>query len=110
VIYFQVSDIHAVFSSLKHNGVHFLAEPHVVNRTPTSELWLAEFTDPDANQLALMSDVVPGDAPSRQDNSESSRQIYAAAMRRALPGDVAALVALMAQIYAESEYHGGTQI
>ena len=29
----------------------------VVNRTPNSELWLAEFTDPDGNQLALMSEV-----------------------------------------------------
>jgi hypothetical protein len=33
-----------------------------LNRTPKSELWLAEFTDPDANQLALMSEVAPGDA------------------------------------------------
>ena len=59
-IYFQVSDIHAVFSSLQHNGVQFTAEPHMVNRTAKSELWLAEFTDPDANQLALMSEVALG--------------------------------------------------
>jgi methylmalonyl-CoA/ethylmalonyl-CoA epimerase len=59
-IYFQVPEIHAVFSSLKAQGVRFIADPHVVNRTPKSELWLAEFTDPDGNQLALMSDVVPG--------------------------------------------------
>lgn len=57
VIYFQVSDIGAVFSSLNGQGVAFRAEPHVVNRTATSELWLAEFTDPDGNQLALMADV-----------------------------------------------------
>ena len=56
-IYFQVPDIHAVFASLKRNGVTFIAEPHVVNRTPNSELWLAEFNDPDANHLALMSEV-----------------------------------------------------
>jgi methylmalonyl-CoA/ethylmalonyl-CoA epimerase len=56
-ITFQVSDIHAVFSHLKSNGVRFKAEPHVVNRTPKSELWLSEFDDPDGNQLALMSDV-----------------------------------------------------
>ena len=56
-IYFQVSDIRDVFASLKGKGVPFLAEPHLVHRTPTSELWLAEFTDPDGNQLALMSDV-----------------------------------------------------
>ena len=56
-IYFQVADVHAVFASLKHNGVRFLAEPHIVHRTPQSELWLAEFNDPDTNQLALMSEV-----------------------------------------------------
>lgn len=59
-IYFQVPDIQAVFATLKNNGVRFLAEPHLVNRTPKSELWLAEFTDPDGNQLALMSKVPVG--------------------------------------------------
>ena len=61
-IYFQVRDIHAAHSSLRDNGVRFLAEPHVVNRTPQSELWLAEFSDPDGNQLALMSEVALGGA------------------------------------------------
>ena len=56
-IYFDVKDIHGVFAHLKRNGVHFMAEPHVVNRTPKSELWLAEFRDPDGNQLSLMSEV-----------------------------------------------------
>ena len=56
-IYFQVPDIHGVFSSLKSNGVRFKGEPHIVNRTSKSELWLAEFTDPDGNQLALMGEV-----------------------------------------------------
>jgi predicted enzyme related to lactoylglutathione lyase len=58
-VYFHVPDIAAVHSSLKDKGVRFSAEPHVVHRTPASELWLAEFTDPDGNQLALMSEV-PG--------------------------------------------------
>jgi len=61
-IYFQVPDIHAVFSSLEARGVRFAAKPHIVNRTPTSELWLAEFADPDGNQLALMSEVAAGGA------------------------------------------------
>ena len=61
-IYFQVADIHGAFASLRGAGVRFQAEPHVVNRTPKSELWLAEFTDPDGNQLALMSDVTVGAA------------------------------------------------
>ena len=61
-IYFQVKDIHGIFSSLKENGVQFIASPHIVNRTPKSELWLAEFTDPDGNQLALMNEVAIGGA------------------------------------------------
>jgi methylmalonyl-CoA/ethylmalonyl-CoA epimerase len=56
-IYFQVPDIHAVHSSLSAKGVRFLASPHIVNRTAQSELWLAEFTDPDGNQLALMAEA-----------------------------------------------------
>jgi len=61
-IYFQVSDIQSVFSGLKDKGVCFKAEPHLVHRTPKSELWLAEFVDPDDNQLALMSEVAIGGA------------------------------------------------
>jgi methylmalonyl-CoA/ethylmalonyl-CoA epimerase len=53
-IYFNVADIHAVAATLKARNVAFRAEPHVVHRTPTSELWLSEFTDPDGNPLALM--------------------------------------------------------
>ena len=61
-IYFQIPDIHAAASALKRLGVRFIADPHVVNRTPRSELWLAEFADPDGNQLALMSEVATGGA------------------------------------------------
>jgi len=57
MIYFKVADIHAVYATLKTRGVTFFAEPHLVHRTPTSELWLTEFRDPDGNQLALMSEV-----------------------------------------------------
>jgi methylmalonyl-CoA/ethylmalonyl-CoA epimerase len=53
-IYFQVPDILGVHAALKANDVAFKSDPHIVNRTPNSELWLAEFTDPDGNQLALM--------------------------------------------------------
>jgi len=61
-IYFKVQDIHAVASSLKKRNVNFLAEPHLVHRSPASELWLAEFTDPDGNHLALMSEIPSTDA------------------------------------------------
>jgi methylmalonyl-CoA/ethylmalonyl-CoA epimerase len=56
-IYFAVQDIEAVHSSLSNQGVQFKAPPHVVSRSAKSEVWLAEFVDPDGNQFALMSEV-----------------------------------------------------
>ena len=57
LVYFSVPDIRAVYNTLIERGVDMGAEPHVVHRTPTYELWLCEFRDPDGNQLALMSEV-----------------------------------------------------
>lgn len=56
MIYFKVSDIQAVYETLTDRGAVMGAPPHVVHRTPTSELWLCEFQDPDGNKLALMSE------------------------------------------------------
>jgi predicted enzyme related to lactoylglutathione lyase len=56
-VYFRVADIHAVHKTLTERGVAFGASPHVIHRTATTELWLAEFRDPDGNQLALMSEM-----------------------------------------------------
>ena len=56
-VYFQVADIHAVHRTLVERGVSFPAAPHVVHRTPATELWLTEFRDPDGNHLALMSEM-----------------------------------------------------
>src|SRR5262245_56130103 len=61
-IYFQVAGITAICSTLKASGVLFVAEPHVVHRTSSTELWLAEFRDPFGNQLALMEEVKSGSA------------------------------------------------
>ncbi len=58
-IYFKVPDIQAVHANLAGQGVNFSAQPHVVHRTPEYALWLAEFTDPDGNQLALMCEAKP---------------------------------------------------
>jgi methylmalonyl-CoA/ethylmalonyl-CoA epimerase len=63
-VYFRVADIQAVHATLTSRGVAFQVAPHLVHRTPASELWLAEFQDPDGNQLALM-DETPG-APPRE--------------------------------------------
>ena len=59
-IYFQVADIHAVHATLLARGAAFRAAQHVVHCTETSELWLAEFTDPDGNSLALMGEALLG--------------------------------------------------
>ena len=61
-IYFKVQDIQAVAATLKAKGVRLQAEPHVVHRTATSALWLSEFSDPDGNHLALMSEAPLADA------------------------------------------------
>ena len=53
-IYFQVADIHAVHSTLRANGVAFRADPFIVNRTPKSEHWLAEFTDETTQAYLLL--------------------------------------------------------
>ena len=56
-IYFKVADIHDVFETLVEAGAAFSGKPHLVHKTAETELWLAEFKDPDGNQLALMSEI-----------------------------------------------------
>jgi len=56
-IYFKVADIKAVHAQLAERSVTFVAEPHLVHKAATYDLWLAEFKDPDGNTLALMSEV-----------------------------------------------------
>jgi methylmalonyl-CoA/ethylmalonyl-CoA epimerase len=56
-VYFKVLDIFAVYTDLLERGIEFQAEPHIIYRTMDTDLWLAEFTDPDGNQLALMSET-----------------------------------------------------
>jgi methylmalonyl-CoA/ethylmalonyl-CoA epimerase len=56
-VYFNVADIDAVYRHLMAQGVVFSSAPQLVHRSAQSALWLAQFTDPDGNQLALMSEV-----------------------------------------------------
>lgn len=57
MVYFKVDDIDGVYRTLADRGVRFEASPQLVHRSPTTELWLIEFRDPDGNPLALMSEV-----------------------------------------------------
>jgi methylmalonyl-CoA/ethylmalonyl-CoA epimerase len=57
VIYYKVPDLQAAFEALSARGVAFEAKPHLIAKLPDHELWMAFFRDPDANLLALMSEV-----------------------------------------------------
>ncbi len=56
-VYFRVSDIQAVFETLRAREVEFQAPPGVIHRAEGLELWLAPFRDPDGNQLALIAEI-----------------------------------------------------
>ena len=57
VVYYRVDDIHAASEALEARGVEFETKPHRVAKMPDHELWMAFFRDPDANLLAIMSEV-----------------------------------------------------
>lgn len=61
VLYYRVDDLSAAHAALVRRGVDFEAAPHLIARMPDHELWMAFFRDPDANLLALMSEVRAGD-------------------------------------------------
>jgi len=56
IIYFNVDDVRTLYRDLGEK-VNFRAEPLVVHRTDTHELWMAFFDDTEGNTLALMSEV-----------------------------------------------------
>lgn len=54
ILYYRVDDIAAAHRTLEQRGVTFVADPHVVHKTPGMELWMAFFRDCENNMLALM--------------------------------------------------------
>jgi len=67
-VYFRVDDIHAAYQELSEKGVKFIAEPHMIFRddsgmfgTAGEEEWMAFFSDPSDNILALASCVIKRD-------------------------------------------------
>lgn len=60
VLYFRVGDIHAVRDALSNRGVVSTAAPHLIHKHESGvEEWMAFFTDPDGNTLALMMQTPP---------------------------------------------------
>jgi methylmalonyl-CoA/ethylmalonyl-CoA epimerase len=59
-LYFRVEDIDAAYEELKAQGVEFIREPHLIFRDDSGmfgaageEEWMAFFSDPSGNTLAL---------------------------------------------------------
>jgi methylmalonyl-CoA/ethylmalonyl-CoA epimerase len=59
-VYFRVEDIDAAYEELKAQGVEFIREPHLIFRDDSGmfgaageEEWMAFFSDPSGNTLAL---------------------------------------------------------
>ncbi|NWG71712.1 MAG: VOC family protein [Parvularculaceae bacterium] len=55
-IYYRVGDIDAAYRRLVSKGVEFLSPPRMIHRTPTSELWMTGFQDPDGNYAQIMAE------------------------------------------------------
>ena len=63
-VYFRVDDIHSAYEELKAKGIKFIADPHLIFRDESGifgsageEEWMAFFSDPSDNILALASRV-----------------------------------------------------
>jgi predicted enzyme related to lactoylglutathione lyase len=54
LLYFAVDDIDGMVAAVKNKGATVRSEPHVVHRTPESELWLAFISDAEDHAVGLM--------------------------------------------------------
>ncbi len=61
ILYFKVDDINRVYHELMERDVPFTHEPRLIHRGSQTDLWLAFFSDPDRNTMALMSEVARRD-------------------------------------------------
>jgi len=66
-VYFRVDDVHSAYEELKAKGIKFIADPHLIFRdengifgTAGEEEWMAFFSDPSENILALASRIKVG--------------------------------------------------
>jgi len=56
LVYLKVADLAAAHAAMAARSVHFEQAPHVIGRSPTSEVSLAFCSDPDGNLSGLMSE------------------------------------------------------
>lgn len=54
ILYFRVSDIHAVHSAVVGRGARSEREPQLAAKMPDHELWTSFLRDPDGNLVGIM--------------------------------------------------------
>jgi catechol 2,3-dioxygenase-like lactoylglutathione lyase family enzyme len=58
ILYFRVDDIQGAYDELRSRGVEFSHAPHMIHKHESGmEEWMAFFTDPDGQPLAIMAQV-----------------------------------------------------
>lgn len=57
LIYYAVEDVEEADRRLRGAGVEVVADPHMVHRTPSAELWMGFYRDTEDNTFATMADV-----------------------------------------------------
>lgn len=57
VLYYDVADIKSTYAKIKAAGAPSLAEPHVIARMNGLEVWIAELSDGQGNNVSLISEV-----------------------------------------------------
>lgn len=53
-LYYRVDDMDAAYARLSAKGVVFVSKPHLIHKTPSSELWMAGFRDSEGNLAQIM--------------------------------------------------------
>ena len=57
VLFYDVSDIKTTYAKIKAAGARSLAEPHIITRMNGREVWIAELSDGQGNNVSLISEV-----------------------------------------------------
>jgi len=57
VLYYDVADIKSTYAQIKASGAPSLAAPHVITRMNGREVWIAELSDGQGNNVSLISEV-----------------------------------------------------
>ena len=59
LLYYQVPDIQAAYTTLRPRDVSFVDEPHLIAKLPDHDLWMTFLRDSEGNMLGLMCEVRP---------------------------------------------------